>query len=483
MEKKKKQKVIGISCAVLLLGLILGWWIASRTTYINIIPKEAKCVVKIDLKQLSAAAGNPTNAKERLEKALGMKLSGIDLSQPLYVFITPNEYFAVVGAVSNADSIKMAAQAWPDKWALDHTDEDEDASWGALKNGWQLAWNKSSVLLLGPGTVQERSEMRQTMRQLIEEDADESYPETPKWKKLNNLRGHINMISSIDALPTPYNLFMELALPNRIPSEKVDVCSEIKFDNTGINIDNRITSDDDGVTKLLADRSLQPAMLKGIFTSAVDKNDVAWLTMTAKGNDLLEMLHNDQTVRALLAALDQGIDADMMTRSIDGELSLRIPSLTKDGTPAYALTAQLANKKFENDIDYWKSSLKGKKDMSLVNSGKGYLFSYKDKALYFGTEALNLYACSSQSLAVNAFGKTNNVPTTNLQGCYLYFWINVPSLLHQPAFGKDGKAGEGLIKTMLGNGKEVVFRAESLQHSAMKITSSDGQNPLKRFLK
>lgn len=82
---------------------------------------------------------------------------------------------------------------------------------------------------MGPGNQQEAGTIRQTMREILNEDYDESFMSTPFYDELNQLKGDLNMISHINVLPIPYNTFMKLQLPENVSAQQTYLCSEIKI--------------------------------------------------------------------------------------------------------------------------------------------------------------------------------------------------------------------------------------------------------------
>lgn len=90
----KKNLTIALAVvAALTIAFLTAWWLWPKS-YEEMIPAQAKAVVRIQATELQKEVGNIPNP---LEKALGIKPDGLDLTQPLYAFVTPNEYIGFCG--------------------------------------------------------------------------------------------------------------------------------------------------------------------------------------------------------------------------------------------------------------------------------------------------------------------------------------------------------------------------------------------------
>lgn len=392
MKIRKRNWTI-FSILIIMIG-IATWWFNRHHTYETIIPAESKLVIKIDY---HSCRNNPIIQQkiQDIQQKILNGIQGIDWNKPIYIFVTPNEYIGIVGAISDHKALTSSLNALPTDWKPTDKVTDDDATWSTLKNGWQLAWRSNAILLMGPGSQQEAGIIRQTMREIMNEDYNESFLSTPYYKSLNQLKGDINMISRINVLPVPYNTFIKLQLPENISVQQTYLCSEIQVKKDKLHIQNTIYSNDEKDEKTLIH---QPSPLLGHFKSYVDTSNRITLYMHTTGKKLLHILREEPDFRAMLGGMNQVIDADQMICSIKGEVLLQIRNWSVDQFPTFVLQAQLDNQDFLHNVSNWQENAKGKKEMSIHSIHNGYEVSYKNYHLFFKAENNQLLMTSGPSI-------------------------------------------------------------------------------------
>ena len=96
--------------------------------------------------------------------------------------------------------------------------------------------------------------------------------------------------------------------------------------------------------------------------------------MHTYGEKLLHILREDPNFRAMLAGMNQVIDADLILRSIKGEALLQIQNFSESEVPTFTLQAQLANQNFMEKFPDWQKVLKKRKICLYVLPMKDIIF-------------------------------------------------------------------------------------------------------------
>lgn len=470
-----------LSLFIILLSIVS----CNRKSYEEIIPSDAKAVVVFNLPEMAKKAGiGPESGMEKLSKILSMDLSGLDLSEPLYGFVTANEYLGLVASVNDEDKVMEAIERLC-KQGNSKLPEDRDGLyWADLYGKWQVAWNSSTFLVLGPGVGAEQGIVRKTMKDLFDADSEESFVTTKRYKQFAETDGDVVMYSSLDAVPTPYNTFFRVGMPEKVEMGDVQLFSSVFFETGKIKIQSVLSSEKPSVMEAYEVMAKEHNVIKGSFTEMVPSGAFAWLGANVKGENFLNMLRKDGTMRTLLLGLNTGIDADMMIRSISGDVALAITGISKDAIPRFSLLAEIGNSDFLNDIPYWKTSIKGKKDIRLKDVPGGYCLSSSGKDLFFGVKDKKLFAASTASLAADAMQYQPVSPLTpyveTLKGSSYFMWVDVRKLLKEADMQSSG--GSSIIKGIAGNVKTVLFVAKDPLHAIIEIETNTKNNVLKDLM-
>lgn len=142
---------------------------------------------------------------------------------------------------------------------------------------------------------------------------------------------------------------------------------------------NTLNSNDKEAEKIL-EQQVTPQLTH--FKSFINTNNGIILYMHTYGEKLLHILREDPNFRAMLAGMNQVIDADLILRSIKGEALLQIQNFSESEVPTFTLQAQLANQNFMEKFPDWQKSAQEKKDMFIRPTHEGYHISYKNQHFF-----------------------------------------------------------------------------------------------------
>ena len=446
------------------ISLMLVMFSCSSKSYDEIIPADAKAVAEFTL-------------TESIKKSLpaGLTGSAVDLDSPLYAFVTQSEYMGLVVQVRDVHALAIAMTEAHKKGMVSSAPRQKDGLWWTEADGWQIGWNDNALLVYGPGVISDRAALRKTMSQLFDSDY-ESFSQSEDYAKFESLTGAFKMVASLDVLPTPYNMLFSMGMPEGVSPSDVKMYASASAEieeGEDITINCKLSSERQDVENAYKEKAKSNEKIKGtLISSAPEGTFLSFLTNT-EGKSLLASFRKDRTTRMMLAGANQGIDADLMIKSIRGDMAVFIPSFSKNGTPDYLLLAELSSKSFLTDIPYWKQSVKGNKDISLTSVGDGYLISSQDIKTYFGVKGNVLYLSSSEKLANEVCQKNSACLSPSVASmakkAYLDIYLDVDRMLSQEAFKKKIGGAAGFFKTLLVDAHRIHYVSQDLQHSTLTI--------------
>ncbi len=452
-------------CLVLIIGLTVYWlWPKS---YVNLIPAQAKAVVRLDVTKMDQLKGraNP------LEQLGGLQPNGMDLSEPAYAFVTPNEYVGLAIKMGSKATFDQGIETLIKERKSQALESYEGWSWAWLNAGWYVCWNERALLLLGPGVAGEKDQLRQTMVALI--NTSDDFSSTVSFKKLEEQQGCIRLFAQLDALPTPYNLLFRLSVPTDCDPAAVQVfaSAELKKKANGSQqtlIQSEMTSENADILSAITAYEDQKGCIASPPPAATDTTLFSIATRT-QGKPLLQLLKADATLRGLLMGLNQTIDADKMLSATDGLFTIEISQLNKDWTPSFCIKAETQSGKLFSDASYWMESARKQKDVQLKQtSAETFCLSSEKQQLCFGRNASNsLLYFATPNMEAQAQRPFFTQKSEDQEGTLVYFHVNLQKLFTQPCVASSGMAQ--LFKTLLPGSKSLTYTANTQRKACLTI--------------
>lgn len=427
MKRKQIFYTVLAVVVVAILAAVAAWTLWPRG-YEEMVPAESKAVVRIDLKQDAACASFVKN----LTAQLGVSSDGLDVGRPLYVFITPNEYVGLVAAVDDADIVKESMDKLVKSRVATACDESDGMQWAWLNKGWLVGWNSRALLVLGPGVAQERDMLRQTIARMA--SSGESFSHTAAFEKLKAQGGAVQICSSLDALPAPYNTLFRLNIPADTPLDAVQLFASVTAKGKEVEVNATLETDNADVLAAIDQYEKEKGCIS--VTLPTDSVPLFYMATRTQGKDFLALLQSDATLRGLMMGLNQVIDADRMLGTSNGVLDLEVGSIDKEWNPSFRLTADNSTPGIMDDSDYWMESARKQKDVTLTRtSTTSFLLTNGKRRVAFGTERQGqavFFATpemNSEALSHASYAKCAPAEGDKLQA---YFSLNLAKFKNQP---------------------------------------------------
>ncbi len=453
MKRKQILYTVLAVAVVAILAAVAAWALWPRN-YEEMVPAESKAVVRIELKQDATCASFAKN----LTAQLGVASDGLDVGRPLYVFITPNEYVGFVAAVDNDGEVKKSMDKLVKSGIATACDESDGMQWTWLNKGWLVGWNSRALLVLGPGVAQERDMLRQTIARMA--SSGESFSHTDAFEKLKAQGGAVQICSSLDALPAPYNTLFRLNIPADTPLDAVQLFASLIAKGEGVEVNATLESNNADVLAAIDQYEKE----KGCISVAMPTDSIPLFYMATRtqGKDFLALLQSDATLRGLMMGLNQVIDADRMLGTSKGVLDLEVGSIDQDWNPSFRLTADNSTPGIMDDSNYWMESARKQKDVTLVRtSPTSFLLTNGNRRVAFGTERQGkavFFATpemNRKELSHASYAKCATAEGDKLQA---FFSLNLTKLKSQPCM-QGGSTARTIVDFLFPSTKSLRYKA------------------------
>ncbi|MCD8203421.1 MAG: DUF4836 family protein, partial [Prevotella sp.] len=404
----------------------------SNNDYVNAIPENSIAVVAVDLQNL---LGNNDDNLAQLKSLImveNVEDCGIDVSQKVFVFETEDGNIGCVAKVSNKKKLDTWLNQLADKGYCKSTSKRKDFRFTTIKNLVVVGFSSKAIVAMGPVLPFRQAETQKRIAMYLEQDEEKSIKGSPVFDKLNDLDGHICLVAQAAALPDNFVAPFILGAPKEADASQIMLAAEMNIvPNVCIEIKGETFSFNKTIDSALKESSSTFRPITGKYVNCMPATVTAGVFMNIDGKRFIEILHSSAFFSALLSGMNTAIDLDNIIRSVDGDLSVVIPEYNTENTNL-RLAAQLANKDFLNDIDYWKESCPN--GTSIADWGKdSYFYSDGNISYYFGvSDDMQYFSGGSPDDARQSIIKASNPLTDELQkkiiGQRMCIVLNIGSL-------------------------------------------------------
>ena len=391
-----KKYIFALFCLLFLIIAAYIYFCHDDDKARNVLPKEVTAVAVIKPAELFLDLGLPVEKMSKLPLNFEGIMESVDLTKPIYTFATEKGLTGVAMNVIDADKLLQAVSVF--SYA---TEEQQGFHW-IVNNNSIGCIDEDKMLLIGPVPTAEQESFRPEMLELMNQERQD----VPVLDRAEEQRGVLLVSSSLANLPTQYTK----ALPADTDLSEAFLNMALRIDEKAI----RLTTKVEGIDKL--DMPMSP--IEGNLIEP--KEPFAWIAFNTKGEDLLPNLRQEPRLRSALLALNMCVDADMMIKAIDGDVSIALPKVDMNN-PDFILTAMLSNTEFLKNAEDWEVNRRSTTDFSITQNG----FS-----VYFGVREQKLYIASSEELANKACQETEAEDfQEDAKGKYLTASLDIDELM------------------------------------------------------
>lgn len=445
----------------IVVGLLIWFFGRSKSQAVNAIPDDAKAVAELDLKELNRATGLDLGSILTQQSLSETAQTGLDLSLPAFGFISNQGHFGLVVAVKSKDRVKKV---------LEQTGTEVESQrgilWAAVRN-WLVAFDSDKLLVMGPVAASDPGVLRNQMAALMKQKKTS----TVMLDALEKRPGTLKLLSRMDVMPKAYAQTLKKWLPVDIDLSSVSAFISLEAQKKSFILSTELLSEDKQVLQSFAEADSLWRPIQGQLLDKGPGNPFLWATAGLRGDKLLSLLRKNPTIRTRLIALNMCVDADMMLRSIDGDVSLAIPSIPLGlKMPNALLTATLANKDFLRNVDSWKSGLATEAGVRFqVLRDNDFHLSADDFSTFFGVRGNQLYVTSSSRLADQACQSNSNsrlnILASQMKGKVFFATLDA-SMLGPLALLAGSKFG---LLQLLGHVERLNLSATSSHQFALEV--------------
>lgn len=407
-----KKKVVYIF-ALVLVFLTFAWCafrkFSCNENYLSVLPSDVIALSRIHVDELVKAKENSPSLFTTFFLQRFSNKSGIKFSSPLYAFMDAERRLGVVGAVSNASTLKSFLTK--NHFKIERNNDFNMATWNYL----HLVFDDEKFFAIFKLSSSDTGIEDYMVKSMMQSEQASCALQSA----IDTLDGQFTLVAHANALPQSMTDMMEVILPKDTHPKDITITSSLSLHEKKIRLEGKISSDKTEINKLLdrIDNTFRPVG-KYVSFDAINPSIASVIHLNVEGKEFLQFARSIPDVRLALLALNMCIDADMMISSVNGPVSI-YNAKESFGTGNMILSASLENTDFLRNIDDWDDNMTSgtigyeklsDKEFRIEAFEKNFWFSIQNQSLHLASpNRINTLAGLAVS-AQNSNGKeTQNI--------------------------------------------------------------------------
>jgi hypothetical protein len=384
----------------------------SGNSYLNAIPGESTALISMDVQKLTERSHQNNTVLESILHVKDISDCGIDVGHKMYFFESQTGDLGLCAKVSDHDDLEKWLQQLSQKGICQSLSEHRGMQFTVLKGVWVLGFSDHAMLVMGPVTVSAQAEMMQQMATYLKEDEDDGIKSSPLYDALDSIDSPMAMVAQVQALPEKLIAPFTIGAPRGTDPTQVLISAHIEKKGSVLLFHGQTFSLNHTIDAALKKAVKVYRPITARYAAVMPSDAMVGMFMNVDGKQFLPLMQTNRGLTALLAGINEAIDVNSIMKSVNGDMTILLPSMSDNGLQLM-WGAKLANSEWLGDVDYWKQSVpQGGK---ILDWGKNaYYYTDKKTAFYFGaSDDLQFYSGSSADLARNSIKKSRKpIPTT-----------------------------------------------------------------------
>ena len=436
----------------------------SGNDYLNAIPKKSTALISVDMQQVAsdAHAEDKAGMLKSLLHIDDVDKCGIDISAKMYLFETADGNLGLCAKVSDEGDVEDWLANLQKQHIATAVTERKGFHFSVLKNSWLVGFSDEALLVMGPVIADAQAQLQQQMVRYLKADEEDGITVSPMFARLDGMDSPMAMVAQAQALPEKFIAPFTLGAPKDTDPSQVVIAAEMNVADGILQMKGETFSFNKTIDEALQKATQTYRPIKGQYVKSMPADALAGIFMNVKGEQFLPMMQANRSLQTLLMGINQAVDMDNIIRSVDGDMSIIMPSLT-DANMQMMMGAKLAHSKWLGDVDYWKSSCPA--GAKIANWGKNsYYYTDGKTSFYFGvTDDLQFFSGSDELMAQYAVKPSNHPIDAKIQklivGQKLAMVVNLGKSDDGNSASKQDAISTvtGLLAPIFGNLQAVVY--------------------------
>lgn len=379
MNKMKKTRFFIIASLMIVLMSA-----CSDNDYLNAIPSKSTAVISIDMSRLYGQE-QEQNQEHILKTMLhvdDVSKCGLDVKEKVYLFETIDGNLGLCAKVADEGDVSNWLSELSQQRICSTVTERKGFHFAVLKDSWLVGFSSKALLVMGPIVAEAQAEMQRQMVRYLNADEDAGIKSSKLFAQLDSIDSPMAMVAQAVALPEKFVAPFTLGAPKDADASQIVIAAGMDVEDGVLKIAGRTFSFNPSINQALVKSQQVFRPIQGDYVQSMPDDAMAGIFMNVAGSRFLPLVQSNPGLQTLLMGINASIDMDNILRSVDGDMSIVLPTLGADHMQMM-MAARLSHAKWLSDVDYWKQSCpKG----STIGNWKSNAFCYSSgkTCFYFG---------------------------------------------------------------------------------------------------
>lgn len=379
MNRMKKTRFFIIASLMIVLMSA-----CSDNDYLNAVPSKSTAVISIDMSRLNGQE-QEQNQEHILKTMLhvdDVSKCGLDVKEKVYLFETIDGNLGLCAKVADEGDVSNWLSELSQQRICSTVTERKGFHFAVLKDSWLVGFSSKALLVMGPVVAEAQAEMQRQMVRYLNADEDAGIKSSKLFAQLDSIDSPMAMVAQAVALPEKFVAPFTLGAPKDADASQIVIAAGMDVEDGVLKIAGRTFSFNPSINQALVKSQQVFRPIQGDYVQSMPDDAMAGIFMNVAGSRFLPLVQSNQSLQTLLMGINASIDMDNILRSVDGDMSIVLPTLGADHMQMM-MAARLSHAKWLSDVDYWKQSCpKG----STIGNWKSNAFCYSSgkTCFYFG---------------------------------------------------------------------------------------------------
>lgn len=454
MNRMKKTRFFIIASLMIVLMSA-----CSDNDYLNAIPSKSTAVISIDMSRLNGQE-QEQNQEHILKTMLhvdDVSKCGLDVKEKVYLFETIDGNLGLCAKVADEGDVSNWLSELSQQRICSTVTERKGFHFAVLKDSWLVGFSSKALLVMGPVVAEAQAEMQRQMVRYLNADEDAGIKSSKLFAQLDSIDSPMAMVAQAVALPEKFVAPFTLGAPKDADASQIVIAAGMDVEDGVLKIAGRTFSFNPSINQALVKSQQVFRPIQGDYVQSMPDDAMAGIFMNVSGSRFLPLVQSNQGLQTLLMGINASIDMDNILRSVDGDMSIVLPTLGADHMQMM-MAARLSHAKWLSDVDYWKQSCpKG----STIGNWKSNAFCYSSgkTCFYFGVTDDKQFFSGNDEVSAESSIRPSSHPVSKrvqnmIRGEKMVMVINLEK---SGGGGSAMQAVTGLLSPLFGQLTAVVY--------------------------
>ncbi|WP_300693904.1 DUF4836 family protein [uncultured Bacteroides sp.] len=413
------KKSMSLRLALMAVLMVFVNACSKKSEYTNVIPANASTVASIHVKSLAEKAGlNDKENKEVQQKLIESlksgtnaatfqqiemiikdpKKSGIDITEPIYVFSTETFPSTLVAKVSSEDDLHALMETLEKENICQPLTNGDGFQFTRMSNQVFLAYTPSVLILTGYKGNSQLEKIKENLPTLLKQTDENSIISTAAFKRMQKMGGDVNALLSPESFLKDYAKQINYGLPQDINLKDLWMLGSLSFDKGKISMKYENFTENPELQAMLDRQKKVTRPIDNNFLKYFPKSTLMYFSMGINGDELYNLLLENQEFQQNFS-IAKANEVKALFDSFQKDIAAGLLNVTMSKAPAFLLYANVKSAAPVQALYEKKDELGLRRGEEIIKLGENeYVYKSRMANLFFGVRDNNLYATNDETV-------------------------------------------------------------------------------------